>query len=99
MYEIKLDDPTLSKGVVVNLDSVGDIPNGGSITLTEDDQTAFRIKRGKVILGENGPEWELGPTLLQAFKGSQTVVVTKLKTTDRPEDVVEDTTQKDNGGK
>ena len=88
-YAIKMNDPALSKGAVVTVDGLGNLVNGDTTVVSDEQYEAFRIHNStqKVDYDEEGRmtiTTEKGPTLLQAFKDNKSITVKEVKTDTSP---------------
>lgn len=84
MYTVQIDMPTLPKGHEVEIDGLGQFENGSTVEVSKEDAEAFRVKHQAVVMttdkdGNNHIEVFPGPTLLQAFKDNDTIVVSTSK--------------------
>ena len=88
-YEIKMNDPALPKGAVVTIDGLGNLTNGETTVVSNDQHEAFRAhnstqkfahdKDGNILVTT-----ENGPTLAQAFKDNKSFTVKEVKSDVNP---------------
>lgn len=95
-YKVELDLPNVGKGVEVYVDGLGILENPGTYEVSQEEADAFRVVHQKVTYNQdpdNGlvtsTDVELGPTLLEYFKGKEGVKVTKTKDTKKAESTPE----------
>lgn len=87
MYKVEVNMPNLPKGVPVEVDGLGVFENGATYEISEEEALAFRQKH-VVIQTKYDDEGKmtntpvLGPAVVDAFKDSETVKVTKGKLSD-----------------
>lgn len=84
MYEVTVNMESLPKGADVEIDGLGIFKNGETADVTDEAAEQFRIKHTSVAYeyddkGNMSQEVTQGPTVLQAFKDSETVSVVVKK--------------------
>ena len=83
-YEIKMNDPALPKGAVVTVDGLGNLTNGETTVVSNDQHEAFRAHNSTQKFehdkdGNMTVTTEKGPTLTQAFKDNKVFTVKEVK--------------------
>jgi len=83
MYTIKFDFPNLPKGGEIDITGLNVIfENGKEYTISKEAADAYRVHNQRPVVSASPDpqaptEWELGPTLLEAFKDNEHVTVSK----------------------
>jgi hypothetical protein len=88
-YAVTLNQENLPKGAEVAVQGLGLLENGKTKTFTEEDNDVFRQLNGSLVDNTDekgnrveGTHFELGPTILQAFKNHPYVTVEKVEETE-----------------
>ena len=88
MYKLKIDNPNLTPGTEVEIAGLGTFKNGKEYTIEDEAAEYYRVAHPVAVEGgeqytEDGSlvtaAYELGPTLLQAFKDDESIIVTTVK--------------------
>lgn len=93
MYTITFDFPNLPKGGEIDIFGLNAIfENGKTYQITKGQAEQYRLSNQRPVVSaaeenpDQAPEWELGPTLLEAFKDNDHVTVEVQKTTPKEGD-------------